>query len=147
MKSGLAPDLEEFEYQRLEEFRYQIRRFLAFSEAAARELGLEPQQHMALLVIKGTPQDASPTIRRLADRLLLRHHSAVGLVDRLVSLGLVKRGQSPDDARKVLLHLTALGERTLHRLSVEHRAELEERGPKLAAALREIGRVSHRVGA
>ena len=137
-----AGDLDADEYRKLEEFRFQIRRFLYFSETAARAAGIEPQQHQALLVLKGLPETAQPTIGRLAERLLLKHHSAVGLVDRLQTLGLVRRSPNPHDARQVLVHLTAQGQRMLHRLSVSHRAELEETGPKLAAALRAISRRS-----
>lgn len=133
-------DLESSEYRKLEEFRFQIRRFLSFSEAAARASGIEPQQHQALLALKGMPQDCVPTIGHLADRLLLKHHSAVGLVDRLETLGLLTRQPSSDDARQVLLRLTAKGERILHRLSLSHHKELEETGPKLVAALRSISR-------
>jgi len=133
-------DLHSSEYHKLEEFRFQIRRFLSFSEAAARDSGLEPQQHQALLALKGMPQDCVPTIGHLADRLLLKHHSAVGLVDRLQTLGLLTREPSPDDARQVLLRLTAKGERILHRLSLTHHKELEETGPKLVATLRAISR-------
>jgi DNA-binding MarR family transcriptional regulator len=133
-------DLETSEYRKLEEFRFQIRRFLGFSEGAARDSGIEPQQHQALLALKGMPQDWVPTIGHLADRLMLKHHSAVGLVDRLETLGLVTRQPSRDDARQVLLRLSAKGERILHRLSLTHHKELEETGPKLVAALRSISR-------
>ena len=133
-------DLETSEYRKLEEFRFQIRRFLGFSEGAARDSGIEPQQHQALLALKGMPKDWVPTIGHLADRLMLKHHSAVGLVDRLETLGLVTRQPSPDDARQVLLRLSAKGERILHRLSLTHHKELEETGPKLVAALRSISR-------
>ena len=135
-----AADLELAEYQKLEEFRYQIRRFLHFSEQAARDAGIEPQQHQALLALKGMPPEHLPTIGHLADRLLLKHHSAVGLVDRLQSLGLVNRHSNPNDARQVLLKLTRKGERILHGLSLAHRQELEESAPKLAGALRAISR-------
>jgi DNA-binding MarR family transcriptional regulator len=138
-----SPDLDDIEYQKLEEFRYQIRRFLAFSENAARASGMEPQQHMALLVIKGAPPGELPTVRRLADRLLLKHHSAVGLVDRLQTLGFVKREASPHDARQVLVRLTSHGESTLHRLSLTHRRELDETGPELAAALQALSQNLH----
>lgn len=143
MSESPPPELDEIEYQKLEEFRYQIRRFLAFSENAARESGLEPQQHMALLVIRGTPKGEPATVGRLAERLLLKHHSAVGLVDRLQTLGFVRRQPSPQDARQVLVQLTPHGERMLHRLSVTHRRELDEAGPELAAALRAISRNPH----
>jgi DNA-binding MarR family transcriptional regulator len=128
------------EYQKLEELRFQIRRFLHFSETAARASGIEPQQHQALLVLKGIQSGRAPTIGHLAERLFLKHHSAVGLVDRLQLLGLVARRTSPDDARQVLVELTPKGEQILRSLSLVHRQELEEMGPKLAAALRAIGR-------
>lgn len=95
--------------------------FLNFSEAAARESGLESQQHQALLALKGMPQGSPPTIGHLAERLLLKHHSAVGLIDRMQTLGLVSRQPNPDDARQVLVQLTPKGERLLHSLSVAHR--------------------------
>jgi DNA-binding MarR family transcriptional regulator len=135
-----SPDLEISEYQQLEEFRFQIRRFLTFSEIAARDSGLEPQQHQALLALKAMPASFLPTIGHLADRLLLKHHSAVELIDRLQTLGLVTREANRDDARQVLVHITARGKRILHRLSLAHRIELEETGPKLTAILRAINR-------
>src|SRR4051794_26161522 len=103
-------DLDSSEYQKLEEFRFQIRRFLNFSEMAARDSGIEPQQHQALLVLKGLPSGRLPTIGHIAERLMLRHHSAVGLVDRLQLLGLVTRHSNPQDARQVLVQLTPKGE-------------------------------------
>jgi len=138
MQAKECLDLDENEYHKLEEFRYQIRRFLNFSEIAARKLDLEPQQHQALLTLKGMPSGMLPTVGRIAERLLLKHNSAVGLVDRLQSLGLVTRGVNSEDARQVLVLLTAKGEQVLHELTVAHRAELEDAGPKLAAALRAI---------
>jgi DNA-binding MarR family transcriptional regulator len=140
LRSRDVPVLGHSEYQKLEEFRFQIRRFLSFSETAARDAGIEPQQHQALLALKGMPEGFPPTIGRLAERLLLKHHSAVGLVDRLQTLGLVAREPSANDARQVLVQLTAKGERILHKLSIAHRMELEETGPELAAALRAISR-------
>ena len=131
-------DLTRAEYEELAEFRYQIRRFLHFSETAVREEGIEPQQHQALLAIKGAPADEAPSVGYLARRLILKHQSAVGLVDRLEQSGLVKRCSAPEDARQVLVRLTPRGERLLHRLSVTHRAELEDIAPSLAASLRAI---------
>jgi DNA-binding MarR family transcriptional regulator len=133
------------EYRQLEEFRFQIRRFLNFSEGAARGYGIEPQQHQALLALKGMREGSPPTIGSLASRLLLKHHSAVGLVDRLQILGLVTRRTSSEDARQILVELTAKGERILHQLSLAHRTELEVAGPKLATALKAIS--SKRTGA
>jgi DNA-binding MarR family transcriptional regulator len=98
---------------------------------------------MALLVIKGTPRGEEATIGRIAERLFLKHHSAVGLVDRLQSLGLVSRQSDPHDARKVVVQLTKRGEDMLHRLSLSHRTQLDETGPRLANALREISRNVH----
>lgn len=124
------------------EFRYQIRRFVHASENAARAAGLEPQQHQALLAIKGMPKECVPTIGYLANRLLLKHQSTVGLVDRLEKSGLVTRRARREDARQVLVALTPEGERMLRRLSLAHRAELEQIGPALASALRAILRRS-----
>jgi DNA-binding MarR family transcriptional regulator len=138
VEQGPLPDLDPSEYRKLEEFRFQIRRFLHFSEAAAGASGIESQQHQALLALKGMPPGCSPTIGHLADRLLIKHHSAVGLVDRLQTQGLVTRQANPDDARQVLIQVTRKGERILHNLTVAHRLELEEASPKLAAALRAI---------
>jgi DNA-binding MarR family transcriptional regulator len=131
-------DLHAQEYQQIEEFRFQLRQFLNFSETAAREAGLEPQQHQALLVVKACGSDTSPTIGHIARRLLLKHHSAVGLVDRLQALGLVTRGTNPDDARQVLVRLTAKGERILRKLSIAHRTELEQTGPALITILHSL---------
>jgi len=143
LKRSTPADLDPSQYQKLEDFRFRIRRFLNFSEAAARASGLEPQQHQALLVLKATPRGQAPTIGYLAGRLLLKHHSAVGLVDRLESLGLVRRATAREDARQVLIRLTVYGNRVLRRLSLAHRIELEQTGPALAAALRGIGRKKH----
>jgi DNA-binding MarR family transcriptional regulator len=128
-------DLNVDEYRRLAEFRYQIRRFLQFSERAARDAGLEPQQHQLLLTVRGLPADLQPTIGELANRLLLRHHSTVELVDRLEQLGAVRREPDPEDRRAVLVRLTRKGESLLHRLTVAHREELDANGPELARAI------------
>src|SRR5580700_2759747 len=112
------------EFQALAEFRYQIRRFLRFSEDQARGSGIEPQQHQLLLAIKGLPEGVKPTIGELAARMLIRHHSAVELVNRLAEHGAVKRVPGDDDHREVLLRLTSKGETLLHNLSVAHHDEL-----------------------
>ena len=123
------------DYRSLAEFRYQIRRFLRFSEQAARQAGLEPQQHQLLLALKGLPEGAEPSIGELAERLQIRHHSVVELVDRLVERGYVKRRRGQADRRIVFVELTAAGDEVLRRLSLEHRAELESAGAALLAAL------------
>ena len=128
------------EYQALAEFRYQIRRFLHFSEAAARASEIEPQHHQFLLAVKGYsgPSEEGPTIGYLAERMQVRHHSAVELIDRMVSHGLISREVCEHDRRQVLIRLTRAGERILSKLSVEHLRELRESGPALVNALDSI---------
>lgn len=125
-------------YRALAEFRFQIRRFLRFSEAAARKVGLEPQQHQLLLAIKGMEPTIRPTVGELAARLQTRHHSVVELIDRLEVRQLVARRRSERDRRQVWIDLTPEGERILEALSEEHRAELETAGPALVDALRAL---------
>src|SRR6185369_11725724 len=108
---------DRIDYQALAEFRYQLRRFLAFSEQAARAAGIEPQQHQLLLAVKGLPEGKRPTIGVLAERLQIRHHSAVELIDRLVGSDLVVRQRSEADAREILVVITKDGERLLRQLS------------------------------
>jgi len=125
-------------YESLAEFRYQLRRFLRFSEQAAAAAGLEPQQHQLMLALKGMPMGVRPGISKLAERLQIKHHSAVELVDRLCSAGYVRRQRAGDDRRQVLLGLTAKGGRVLSRLARDHQAELSKRGPALILALRRV---------
>jgi DNA-binding MarR family transcriptional regulator len=124
------------DYQSLAELRYQIRRFLHFSEQAARAAGLEPRQHQLMLTLKGLPAETRPTVGELAERLQIQHHSAVELVNRLATGGYVKRHRGDEDRREVLLSLTPKGERILRTLSLHHKAELRMRGPALVAALK-----------
>ena len=131
-------DLSAGDYRALAEFRHLIRRFLAFSAKAAREAGLPPQQHQALLSLKALPPERPPTVSSLAWHLQLRHHSAVGLVDRLTRKGLVRRTPGGQDRRQVLLSLTPRAEALLRRLSLQHREELRRSGPELFAALRAL---------
>jgi len=137
-------DLTVDEYRALAEFRYQIRRFLQFSAEAARAHGLEPQQHQLLLAVKGLPEGARPTIRELAERLQIQHHSAVELVDRLAEHGAVRREHDRLDRREALIRLTRRGEALLRRLSIAHRAELETAGPVLAKTLKSAIRRTRR---
>jgi DNA-binding MarR family transcriptional regulator len=131
-------DLSRDQYRELAEFRRQIRRFLHFSELTAREHGLEPQQHQLLLAVHGLPEDVSPTIREIAARLFIQHHSAVELVNRLERTGAIARHTNPDDKREVLIRLTPAGRATLRKLALAHRTELERTGPELAATLQSI---------
>jgi len=123
------------DYQALAELRHQIRRFLSFSERAARKAGIEPRQHQLMLALKGLPKGARPRVAELAERLQLRHHSTVELANRLAARGYIRRVRGGGDQREVLLSLTPKGERVLRGLSLHHRAELRTQGPLLVAAL------------
>jgi DNA-binding MarR family transcriptional regulator len=128
-------DLSPSDYQALGAFRHHIQRFLHFSEAAAKSEGLEPQQHQMLLAIRAEEPPGGPTVGYLAERLLIRHHSAVGMIDRLEARRLVERVRGDGDRRQVRIHLTAEGKEKLKRLSSVHRAELRNSGPMLVEAL------------
>ena len=130
--------LTSAEYESLAELRYQIRCFLHFSEQASRAAGLEPHQHQLMLALKGMPKPMRPRIGDMAERLQIRHHSAVELANRLSSGGYVRRHRGGEDGREVLLSLTPKGEKVLRELSLHHRAELRMRGPALIAALRRV---------
>jgi DNA-binding MarR family transcriptional regulator len=122
--------LKEIDYRLLADFRRLLRQFLVFSEQQATDVGLTPQQHQALLAVKGhTP--GAPSIGDLAVRLAIRHNSAVGLVDRLTRLGLLLRRRDPADGRRVTLKLTGRGEVVLRKLTAAHRAELRRLAPLL----------------
>lgn len=131
-------DLKTATYQALATFRYQIRRFVRFSEEVARKAGLEPQHHQLMLALKGIPAGQEPRIAYLAERLQLRHHSAVELVDRLAKKGLIQRTRGELDRREVHVRLTARGDRVLRDLTLNTRAELRSAAPGLVAALRKV---------
>ena len=126
------------EYRKLSEFRFQIRRFLRFSEDAARAKGLEPQQHQTLLAIKGAPQGEDPTIAFLANRMQLAHHTMVELVDRVVEKGLAVRKPSQTDRRSTLVELTPEGAKVLGELSVLTYAEIQTKFGELLEALQRV---------
>ena len=127
-------------YELLALLRYKLRGFLQFSGEAATAVGLTPQQHQALLALKGFPGRDHASVGELAARLHLRHHSAVGLVDRLVRRQLVRRTPSPEDGRRVEVRLTARGEALIRKLSAVHLAELRQHGPELHRLLGSIAR-------
>jgi len=131
-------DLTREQYVELAEFRRQIRRFLHFSETIAKENGIEPQQHQLLLAVHGLPEGVKPTIREIASRLFIQHHSAVELVNRLENTGAIARHPGPDDKREVWIRLTPAGRAALRKLALAHRTELERTGPELAATLQTI---------
>lgn len=138
MGSNEHSDLSTHDYQALAEFRHQLRNFLAFSEQAARAVGLEPQQHQLLLTLKGLAGQDRVTISDLAERLKIQHHSTVELVNRMVERDLVRRNRDEQDQRRVLVTLTTHGDEVLRRLSLLHRAELRSAGPDLVHALQII---------
>jgi DNA-binding MarR family transcriptional regulator len=126
------------DYQILAELRYQIRRFLRVREVAARAAGVNPQQYLLLLQVKGAPDHRAATIGFLAERLQLRHHSTVQLVDRLVNLGMVGRRRAEADRREVGVELRPRGEAVLERLVAYSVSELRTAGPVLLAALERL---------
>lgn len=122
---------DAIDYRRLAEFRLALRRFQAFSETAAKEVGLTTQQHQALLTVQGFGGKEGLGVGDLAEALLLRHNSAAELVNRLVALGYVERASDDRDGRRAIVRLTRDGERKLASLSSVHLAELRAIGPRL----------------
>ena len=137
-----GPPLATPDYATLAAFRHTLRRFLHFSESAAEATGLTAQHYQAMLVLRAGVESERLAISDLARQLLIRHNSAVGLVDRLMAQGLVMRKRSPEDRRKVHLQLTAKGNRLLERLAGVHRRELERIGPDLRELLRNVLRAT-----
>jgi DNA-binding MarR family transcriptional regulator len=127
--------MSDADFLALAEFRYQLRRFLVFSERAAKEAGLAPRQHQLLLAVRGLPPGVAPTIGTLSGRLVLRHHTVVELVDRLSRRGLVSRRPSPRSRREIYVAITPAGAAALRRLSKAHRTELRSVGATLVSAL------------
>ena len=128
------------DYQALAEFRYQIRRFLHFSEEVVKQAGLERGQYQLMLAVKGMADGVRPRIRELATRMQIRHHSAVELVNRLEVRGFVHRTRARDDRREVLLALTPRGEKVLGELALHHHDQLRSAAPELITALRRVMR-------
>ncbi|MBN9096660.1 MAG: winged helix-turn-helix transcriptional regulator [Pseudonocardia sp.] len=116
--------LTKQDFEALAQFRFGIRHYLRLSEEIVRADGLTPQQYQLMLALKGFPGRDWATVRELAERLQLRHHSVGELVNRAQSQGLVERAADPDDGRVVRVHLTSAGQRVLGRLSSLHRAQL-----------------------
>ncbi len=130
--------LETGDYARLAAFRHALREFLRFSEEAAAATGLSTQHYQAMLILRACPEGRRITINDLAHELLIKHNSAVGLVDRLAEQGLVVREASSEDRRKVELRLSARGRRVLAKLAAAHRGELQRAGPALKRLLAEV---------
>ena len=126
------------DYRALAELRYRIRHFLRDGDAVARVVGLEPQQYLLLLMIRGLPEGEEATIRTLAERLALKHHSAVELIDRLEARGFVHRNRGRDDRRQVLVSLLPRGERILEKVARRRIEELHSYGRELASAIEKL---------
>jgi DNA-binding MarR family transcriptional regulator len=137
-------DLKPSDYAALAEFRYQIRRFLHFSEQAARRAAVEPQHHQLMLAIRGAGNSNGSRIADLAERMQIQHHSAVELVTRLEEKDLIQRNRSDEDRREVYVRLSPHGEQVLRELTLHHREELRSAAPALIAALRGVtGKANH----
>jgi DNA-binding MarR family transcriptional regulator len=139
----VANEITSAEYRALAELRYLLRKFVREGDSVARSAGLEPQQYLLLLAIRGLPDGEEATIRALADRLALKHHSAVELIDRLESHGYVRRNRSRDDRRRVLVALLPRGEKLLEQVARHRISELRTSGKALVhaiSALLESGR-------
>jgi DNA-binding MarR family transcriptional regulator len=131
----------------LAEFRFELRRFLLFSECAALEAGLQPQQHQLLLQVAGAPENTTVTIAYAAERLGLKHNSAVELVNRSEREGLLERTADVDDKRRAILRITRKGRLVLGRLAGHHAKELNDLAPRLTRALKNISLNAHRSNA
>lgn len=139
-----ARKLDEAHLRRLAEFRFQLRRFLHVSQAAAERMGVHHQQYQMLQCVGGMPEGTAPTIANVAERMLLKHNSTVELVDRAIDEGLLRRMGDEADHRRILLRVTPRGERILAALSEFHTGELEQSGPELVRALDDILRPGNR---
>ena len=135
--------ISDTDYRALAELRYRIRHFIQEGDAAAQRSNLEPQQYLMLLAIRGLPQGAVATIRTLAERMALKHHSAVELIDRLESHGLVRRSRSQGDKREVRVSLLPQGSKLLDRVARERLSELKASGAALADAITALVEQKH----
>lgn len=133
----MGDDLTTEQIRALSDFRYSVRRFQQFSDSAARHAGLEPRQHQMMLAVKAS-DDEVMTIGEIADRLQIRHHSAVELVRRTEQRNLVTRNRGERDRRQVFVRLTMLGEESLSVLASSHHRELQSAAPDLIRSLQRI---------
>jgi DNA-binding MarR family transcriptional regulator len=137
----VTPQLTSDDYDALASFRYALRKFLRFSKRAlASEANLTPEQYEALLALKAFGPDSGLSVGDLSERLQVKHHTAVGLVDKLEELHFVRREQGVEDRRKVFVRLTAAGSRILAKVAVLHRREMRLRSPEMIEALIRLGK-------
>jgi DNA-binding MarR family transcriptional regulator len=134
----MSGEITTDEYRALAELRYRIRHFLREGDAVAEAAGLEPQQYLLLLAIRGLPPGEEATIRTLAERLVLKHHSTVELIDRLETHGYVRRSRGRDDRRRVLVSLLPRGERLLEQVARNRIGELRSNGHALVRAIDQL---------
>ncbi|MGC1485474.1 MAG: MarR family transcriptional regulator [Candidatus Acidiferrum sp.] len=142
----MVRDISPAEYRALAELRYLIRHFLREGDAKARAVGLEPQQYLMLLAIRGLPEGSDATIQTLAERLALKHHSAVELIDRLETHGYVRRTRSRGDRRRVFVSLLPRGERFLEQVARKRISELRTSGKTLVGAIEALLKRGQRNG-
>jgi DNA-binding MarR family transcriptional regulator len=134
----MTAEITTVEYRALAELRYRIRHFLREGDAVAQAAGLEPQQYLLLLTIRGLPAGEEATIRTLAERLALKHHSVVELIDRLETHGYVRRSRGREDRRRVLVSLLPRGERLLEQVAQNRIGELRTNGHDLVRAIDQL---------
>ena len=134
----MLAEITTAEYRALAELRYRIRLFLREGDAVAHAAGLEPQQYLLLLAIRGLPEGEEATVRTLAERLALKHHSVVELIDRLEAHGFVVRSRNREDRRRVLVSLLPRGERLLEQVARHRISELRSSGHQLVRAIEEL---------
>ena len=138
LPAGPMDDLDDDDYKALASFRHSLRSFFAFSEDAARKVGLPPQQHQAILAVRSLSTGRGATVGSVANHLLLKPHTAVGLIDRLVRGDLLVRIQDQEDRRRVLLTLTPKANEALRALSAIHLTEIRRNAPELIDLLRQL---------
>ncbi|HXY25201.1 MAG TPA: MarR family transcriptional regulator [Candidatus Acidoferrum sp.] len=139
----MAKPITTAEYQALAELRYRIRKFVREGDAVASASGLEPQQYLLLLMIRGIPEGQEATVRTLAERLALKHHSVVELIDRLEAHGYVRRNRSREDRRSVLVSLLPRGEKMLEQVAQHRISELRSTGASLVDAISALLKDGH----
>jgi DNA-binding MarR family transcriptional regulator len=135
--------LTQSDFEHLLQLRTGLRRFLRWSDHQSKAVGVTPAQSQLLLAIRGHPETAGPTIGEVAEYLVLRHHSAVGLIDRAELAGLVKRNPDPSNSAAVRLTLTPAGLQKLERLGEIHREELAHLAPTMHTLWQALERPHH----